>query len=157
MRGRPSGTFKNPWDDLDWTGVVLMDALIGIASFRGIAVNEWAAALRAAAANPKFHILSQSRYPGPPPSEPAETGHRMSPRKKALSNGYEEIVTQNPTYPKWMEKPLWKDADRLRKKRTRWLKRKEFRKWLHVQTFALICHLCPDIANAIHRAPTGSN
>ena len=37
MRGRPLGTFKNPWDDPDWPGVVLMDALIGFASFRGVA------------------------------------------------------------------------------------------------------------------------
>lgn len=155
MRGRRLGTCMDPWRDRDWPGVVLMDTQIRFASLRGVRVNEWRAALWAAAANPEFRVLSQSKCSAAPASELAPTGHRMSPRTKALSDGFEEIVLQHPKYPSRTGIILTTAADRFRKKRAAWLKREVAAKWLYAQSVELACHLYPDIADAVRH--TGPN
>lgn len=152
MRGRPSGTFRNPWEDQDLPGVVLLDAQICFAPLRGVRVNErMAAAWAAAALKTEFNVSGPVSYVGAPPVEVASTGHRNSPRKRGLVNGYNELAFVHSISPRRTEDIHRTLADRLRKKRRRWLVRKETAEWLRKRSVDMACHLYPEIAAECRR------
>ena len=144
MRGRPLGTFRNPWNDPDWPYVVLLDAQVHSAPLRGVRVSERMAALFvASAAKHEFQVLGPAVYTTAPPCELAPTGRRNSPRTKVLANGYDELILVHSRSPSRTGDILEAMADRLRKKRKGWLARKESREWLRAASAGLACRLYP--------------